>query len=183
MSSKMISLIILILLMPALLIISILIWIIDGGPIIFKQKRIGINNSDFTIYKFRTMKNGIDDVPTHLLKDPKNLYIKFGYFMRKYSLDELPQLLNIIKGDIVFVGPRPALYNQYDLIDLRSKSNIHLLMPGITGWSQINGRDNLTVEQKVELDRYYLKNKSFSLNFIIIIKTFIQLIKPKGIAH
>jgi Sugar transferases involved in lipopolysaccharide synthesis len=103
--------------------------------------------------------------------------------MRKYSLDELPQLLNIIKGDIVFVGPRPALYNQYDLIDLRSKSNIHLLMPGITGWSQINGRDNLTVEQKVELDRYYLKNKSFSLNFIIIIKTFIQLIKPKGIAH
>ena len=183
MLTRIISLILLILLIPILVIISILIYLADGFPIIFKQKRVGVYNSEFIIYKFRTMKKDMSDIPTHLLKNSNNVYIKFGLFFRKYSFDELPQLLNIIKGDIVFIGPRPALHNQGDLIDLRTESDIHLIKPGITGWSQVNGRDNLTINEKVEYDLFYVKNRSLLLNLTILIKTISQLIRPKGISQ
>ena len=129
------------------------------------------------------MKNDLGDIPTHLLNNSDNFYIKYGFYLRKYSFDELPQLLNIIKGNIVFIGPRPALYNQDDLIDLRTKSNIHLIKPGITGWSQVNGRDDLTINEKVDYDLFYLENRSLLLNLTILIKTIKQIVKPKGISH
>ena len=129
------------------------------------------------------MKNNVGDIPTHLLKNSNSAYIKFGQTLRKYSFDELPQLFNIIFGDLAFIGPRPALYNQKDLIELREELNVNKLKPGITGWSQINGRDSLSIKEKVDLDVYYLKNKSLSLDLLILLKTFIQLIFPKNISH
>lgn len=155
----------------------------DGFPIFFRQKRKGINNTQFWIYKFRTMKKGIPEIPTHLVKDPQNFYTCSGPFLRNLSIDELPQLINIIKGNMVFVGPRPALHNQYDLVELRTRVGIHELMPGITGWAQVNGRDELSIKNKVIMDKYYLKNKSFWLDIKILFMTAIQLIPSKGISH
>tara|TARA_Y100000590_G_scaffold129290_1_gene147807 strand:+ start:3289 stop:3837 length:549 start_codon:yes stop_codon:yes gene_type:complete len=180
MINRIFSLLILIMLLPLFLLIGLIIIVDDGFPILFKQKRVGQKNSHFLIYKFRTMKKGTPDIPTHLLNN-QNLYTISGPFLRKFSFDELPQLVNIIKGEIKFIGPRPALYNQDDLIKLRSEKGIHNIKPGITGWSQVNGRDNLSIIEKVKLDEYYYNNKSVFLDLKIIIKTITQIFSPKGI--
>ena len=133
--------------------------------------------------KFRTMKIDTPQIATHLVKDPDQYLTKFGKFLRKTSLDELPQLLSIIKGNMSFVGPRPALYNQYDLINLRKKKNIDQLMPGLTGWAQINGRDELSIKDKVQLDDYYFKNISIFFDLIIMFKSINVLYKVKDVKH
>jgi len=181
--SKIFSLIILICLSPILLIVSITIIIDNGFPILFKQKRVGQNNAYFWIYKFRTMKKDAPDIATHLIKDGTTSYTSIGPFLRKLSLDELPQLINIFKREMVFIGPRPALYNQDDLIELRTNVGVHALIPGITGWAQVNGRDELSIPEKVKLDEYYLQNKSFCLNMKILFLTGVQVLFPKGISH
>lgn len=163
--------------------VSFLIFFSDGFPILFWSKRFGRQNALFLMPKFRTMKKNTPDLPTHKLKTTRNYLIKFGGFLRKTSLDELPQLLCVLNGSLNFVGPRPALHNQSDLIRKRSKKNIQSLRPGITGWAQINGRDDLTIDKKVELDEYYLNNKSLLLNFKIIITTIVQIFSPKGVKH
>ena len=177
------SILLFIILIPIFIIIALLIIIDDGFPILFRQKRVGVSNGHFNIYKFRTMKKDTPDIPTHLLSDPESLYTKFGPLLRKLSLDELPQLINIIRGDMVFIGPRPALHNQYDLIQLRTESGIHKLMPGITGWAQVNGRDELPIPAKVKFDEYYLKNRSLKLDMLIILKTIFKSLKMSGVSH
>ena len=159
-----------------------MILIDDQFPLLFKQKRVGKNNTYFYIYKFRTMKKDSPDIATHLLKDKNKYYTLTGPFLRRFSLDELPQLFNIIKGEMDFVGPRPALYNQIDLIKLRTQAKVHNLSPGITGWAQINGRDDLEISEKVNYDKYYLKHKSTSLNIKIIILTILKVLKSEGVA-
>ena len=129
------------------------------------------------------MKKNIADVPTHMVSNPDSLLSKTGPFLRRFSLDELPQIINIILGEMVFVGPRPALYNQDDLIKLRKVKGIHRLKPGVTGWAQVNGRDELSIQDKVALDEYYLKQKSFMLDIKIILLTLLQVFSPKGVSH
>ena len=129
------------------------------------------------------MKKNTPDIPTHLVKDEKSLYTSIGPFLRKFSIDELPQLINIVKGDMTFIGPRPALYNQDDLIALRTQAGVHSLMPGVTGWAQVNGRDELSIPDKVKMDEYYLKNKSLWLNIKILFKTVIKVFKSEGVSH
>ena len=179
--SKIVSFILLVFFTPILFSVAIIIVLSDGFPIFFKQKRIGVNNIEFLIFKFRTMKKDTPDVPTHLLKNKEGLYIKSGLFLRKYSFDELPQLFNIILGDMVFIGPRPALYNQKDLIEKRTKLNIHKLYPGVTGWAQINGRDMLTIEEKVEMDFYYKIKQSLSLDIKIIWLSVLKVLKSENV--
>ena len=181
--SKIFSLILLICLSPILLIVAITIIVDDGFPILFRQKRMGQSNAHFWIYKFRTMKKDVLDIATHLVKDGNSLYTSIGPFLRKYSFDELPQLFNILKGDMIFIGPRPALYNQDDLIELRTQAGVHTLMPGVTGWAQVNGRDELSIPDKVKMDEYYLKNKSLWLNIKIFCMTVIKVFKTDGVAH
>ena len=177
------SLILLICLSPILLIVAITVMIDDGFPILFRQKRVGQNNAHFWIYKFRTMKKDAPDIATHLVKDGTSLYTSIGPFLRKFSFDELPQLINILKGDMIFIGPRPALYNQDDLIALRTQAGVHSLMPGVTGWAQVNGRDELSIPDKVKMDEYYLKNKSLWLNIKILFKTVIKVFKSEGVSN
>ena len=174
---------ILIMLIPFFFLVSIIVYISDGFPIFFTQKRVGKNNVYFNLYKFRTMRKDTPDIATHLMKNPERYLIKFGTFIRKYSLDEIPQIFNIINSDMSFVGPRPALYNQNDLISLRTSKNIHTIMPGITGWAQINGRDELSIKKKVELDLFYLLNKNLLLDFKILIKTTTRVFRTKGVSH
>jgi len=183
MVNRIIGFLLFILLSPFLLIFSILIYIDDGFPILYRQKRIGIHNSIFKVYKFRTMKNGIPDIATHLVKDPQSFYTKSGFWLRKFSIDEFPQLINIIKGDMFFVGPRPALHNQDDLIELRTKVEVHTLMPGVTGWAQVNGRDKLNIPIKVKFDEYYLKNRSWLFDMKIIFITIKRVFEIKGVSH
>jgi O-antigen biosynthesis protein WbqP len=163
--------------------VAISIFIEDGMPIFFKQKRVGINCSFFYIYKFRSMKKNTPNVATHLLENPEQFLLKIGRILRKLSFDELPNLINIIKGEMVFVGPRPALYNQEDLIVLRVAAGVDKLKPGITGWAQINGRDEISIEAKVELEKQYLRRKSFFFDLSIIIKTFTNVLFSKGVSH
>jgi O-antigen biosynthesis protein WbqP len=163
--------------------VSISIFIEDGMPIFFKQKRIGINYSFFKIYKFRSMKKNTPNVATHLLNDPEQYLLKIGKFIRKTSLDELPNLINIIKGEMVFVGPRPALYNQDDLMNLRVAVGVDKLKPGITGWAQINGRDEISNEKKVQLEQEYMNKRSTLFDIEIIIKTFTNVLFSKGVSH
>ena len=181
--TKSISLILLTILSPILLIVALAIIIDDGFPVFFRQRRIGLNNIKFCIYKFRTMKKETPDIPTHLVKDPESYNTTIGPFLRKLSIDELPQLINIIKGDMVFIGPRPALHNQEELKILRTEKGIHKLKPGMTGWAQVNGRDDLSIPDKVVLDEYYLNNKSFWLNMKILFMTVVQMLIPKGVSH
>ena len=155
----------------------------DGFPVFFTQKRVGINYTFFNIYKFRSMKKNTPNVATHLLINPKQYLLKIGIFIRKTSLDELPNLINIIKGEMVFVGPRPALYNQDDLMALRVAAGIDKLKPGITGWAQINGRDELSIEAKVNLEKEYLDKKSFLFDLNILVKTFTNVLFSKGVSH
>ena len=183
MFSKSIAIILLIIISPVLIIISIVILFSDKTPIIFRQKRVGLNNQNFFLYKFRTMRNNTPDIATHLLENPESFFIKYGSFFRKSSLDELPQLLNIIKGDMVFIGPRPALFNQHDLIKSRQDCGVHKLMPGITGWAQVNGRDSISIHKKVNFEKYYLDNKSLLLDTKILIFTIIKVFFGKDVDH
>ena len=174
----------LLLLSPVYLLIVILIKIDSKGPILFKQKRIGRNKKHFNILKFRTMK--IDtpkDTPTHMLENPEQYITRMGKFLRKTSLDELPQIINILKGDMSIIGPRPALWNQFDLIAERDKYDVHKLYPGITGYAQINGRDTLPIPNKAALDGEYVKKISLWLDIKIFIRTFISVFKSDGVVE
>jgi O-antigen biosynthesis protein WbqP len=168
---------------PLFLIVALVILIENGFPVFFSQKRVGVNYSFFNIYKFRSMKKDTPNVATHLLRNPEQYLLKIGKFIRKTSLDELPNLINIIKGEMVFVGPRPALYNQHDLMNLRVAAGVDKLKPGITGWAQINGRDDISIEKKVLLEKEYLQRRSILLDIEIIIKTFTNVLFSKGVSH
>ena len=183
MLSRFFALILLFLLSPLFIFIGLLILLEDGYPLFFIQKRIGINNTFFYIYKFRSMKKDTPNIATHLLTNPEKYILKIGKIIRKTSFDELPNLINIVKGEMVFVGPRPALYNQSDLMILRVIVGVHKLKPGITGWAQINGRDDISVEKKVELEQEYLCKKSFLFDFEIIFKTFMNVLFRNGVSH
>jgi len=181
--NRLFALILLLILSPLFLLVAISIFIEDGLPIFFKQKRVGINYTFFNIYKFRSMKKNTPNVATHLLENPGQYLVKIGGLLRKLSLDELPNLINIYKGEMVFVGPRPALYNQDDLMSLRVATGVDRLKPGITGWAQINGRDDISIEKKVGLEREYLEKKSFLFDLEIVVKTFTSVLGSKGVAH
>jgi O-antigen biosynthesis protein WbqP len=183
MINRLIAFILLIILSPIFLITALVILIEGGFPVFFTQKRVGINYSFFNIYKFRSMKKNTPNVATHLLDNPDQYLLKIGKFIRKTSLDELPNLINIIKGEMVFVGPRPALYNQDDLMTLRVATGVDKLKPGITGWAQINGRDDISIEQKVQLDQEYMNKRSTLFDIKIIIKTFTSVLFSKGVSH
>lgn len=176
-----ISLIFLILFSPIFLIVAIFIKLNSKGPVFFTQKRIGKNNQLFKLYKFRTMKVGTPNVATDKLTDAKSYLTAVGKILRKTSLDELPQLINILKGEMTFVGPRPALYNQYNLKELRTNAGVHVLLPGITGWAQINGRDHNDDTQKTQLDAYYLENKSLGLDIKILFLTVFKVLRAEGV--
>jgi O-antigen biosynthesis protein WbqP len=183
MFNRILALFFLIIFSPIFLLISFAIFLEDGLPFFFTQKRVGVNYSFFHIYKFRSMKKNTPNVATHLLTNPEQYLLIIGKFIRKTSLDELPNLINIVKGEMVFVGPRPALYNQDDLMALRVAANVDKLKPGITGWAQINGRDEISIEAKVALEKEYLQKKSFLFDLSIIIKTFTNVLFSKGVAH
>jgi O-antigen biosynthesis protein WbqP len=183
MFDRIFALILLIFLFPIFLIISILIIFEDGFPVLFMQKRVGAHGKLFLIYKFRSMKNNTPNVATHLLGKPKIYLLRIGNLIRKLSLDELPNLLNIVKGEMVFIGPRPALYNQYDLISKRDKCGVSQLKPGITGWAQVNGRDELTDDEKVFFDYEYLQKRTVSMNIKIIIQTILNVIRSSDVSH
>jgi O-antigen biosynthesis protein WbqP len=176
------ALISLILLSPLFIILILLIKLDSKGPILFKQKRIGLHKKHFNILKFRTMKiDAPKDTPTHLLKNPEQYITRLGKFLRKSSLDELPQIINILKGDMSIIGPRPALWNQYDLIEERDKYHVHKFYPGITGYAQIKGRDTLSIPIKAKLDGYYVSNISLLLDIKIFILTFISIFRSDGV--
>lgn len=169
---------------PIFLIIALIIKIDSKGPVLFKQKRVGKDKVHFEIYKFRTMYiDTPSDMPTHLLKDPKAMITRVGGFLRKTSLDELPQLFNILKGEMAIVGPRPALWNQYDLIEERDKYGANAIRPGLTGWAQINGRDELEIDIKAKLDGYYVQNMSFLLDIKCFLGTFLSVLKSDGVVE
>jgi O-antigen biosynthesis protein WbqP len=168
--------------LPVLL-IAIAIRLTSKGPVLYWSDRVGRNNSLFNMPKFRTMRVDTPAVATHLLPDPSRHITPVGAFLRKTSLDEVPQLWSILIGDMSVVGPRPALFNQDDLINLRTAAGIHALVPGLTGWAQVRGRDELPIPVKVEFDRYYLQHCSFSFDLKVIGLTLIQVIKGDGVHH
>ena len=169
--------------MPLGLIIASLIVLTDYGPIFYVSYRVGINNCLFKMPKFRTMKSTTPEVATHLLKDSTSFLTPVGSFLRKSSFDEIPQLYSILIGDMSLIGPRPALYNQDDLIDIRTQKGIHKIKPGLTGWAQVNGRDEITIEEKARLDEYYLNNLSFTLDLKIIFFTLIKVLFQRDVSH
>ena len=183
MLNRLFALIVLIILSPIFLAVALAIFLEDGSPIFFKQKRVGINYTFFNIYKFRSMKKNTPNVATHLLENLASYLLRIGGILRKLSLDELPNLINIIKGEMVFVGPRPALYNQDDLMILRVATGVDKLKPGIRGWAQINGRDDISIEKKVQLEQEYLYKRSTLFDIEIIIKTFTNVLFSKGVSH
>ena len=182
-TTKLLAIILLIVLLPLILIISLVILTVDGRPIFYKQKRVGCNNTFFNIFKFRTMKNNVEDMPTHLLNNPNKYLTRTGDFLRKSSFDEIPQILNIVNGKMTFIGIRPSLYNQEDLIKLRKDLGLDKFTPGVTGWAQVNGRDLLSINEKVVLEKYYYDNKSITLDMKILFLTLKQVIFSKGISH
>lgn len=163
--------------------IALMVRVTSKGPILYWSQRVGKNNTLFLMPKFRSMGVDTPAVATHLLSHPETLFTPIGSFLRKSSLDELPQLWSIFKGDMSFVGPRPALFNQDDLISQRTLAGVHILIPGLTGWAQINGRDELPIPQKVVLDAEYLKQKSFCFDLKILMWTFLKVLKKDGISH
>lgn len=175
------SLIGILILSPIIIVVALSVKLTSKGPVLFKQRRVGRNNEEFSIYKFRTMRIDTPNVPTHLLENPEQWITPVGKFLRKTSLDELPQLFNILSGKMSIVGPRPALYNQYDLKDMRTKEGIHNLVPGLTGWAQINGRDEIPLSLKVKLDKEYLDRKSFWFDLKIIFLTAVSVVKSEGV--
>jgi O-antigen biosynthesis protein WbqP len=183
MFGRLVALIVLIVFLPVFLVIALCIFFEDGLPVFFKQKRIGINYKTFFIYKFRSMKTNTPNVATHLLTNPDQYLLKTGKVLRKLSLDELPNLINIIKGEMAFVGPRPALYNQDDLMALRIAAGVHVLKPGITGWAQVNGRDEISIEEKVRFEKEYLKKKSIWFDLKIVGWTFRNVLFSENVSH
>ena len=177
------SLIVIILFSPILLALAIIVKCTSSGPVLFKQRRIGKDNVEFMIYKFRTMRIDTPNVATHLLKNPEQYITSIGKFMRKTSLDELPQLFNILKGEMSVVGPRPALYNQYDLIEMRTNANVHTVRPGLTGLAQVSGRDELENEQKVYFDQQYVQKQSFFFDLKLIFLTIVKVFKSEGVVE
>ena len=166
-----------------MLIVAVLVKLTSKGPAMYWSDRVGRNNLIFKMPKFRTMRIDTPAVATHLLGDPDRWLTQIGKFLRKSSLDELPQLFSILTGDMSIVGPRPALFNQDDLIELRTQKGVHALTPGLTGWAQINGRDELPIPVKVEFDEWYLKNRSFFLDLRIIVQTFVKVLSKEGVTH
>ena len=166
-----------------MLIIALSVKLTSRGPILYWSDRVGKNNKIFQMPKFRTMKANTPAMATHLMKNPEQYCTPVGSLLRKTSLDELPQLYSVLKGDMSFVGPRPALFNQDDLIELRTKKGIHHLIPGITGWAQINGRDDLPIPQKVDLDEFYLRHRSFIFDLKTIFLTFSSVLWSRGVQH
>lgn len=171
-----------VLLIPAVL-VAILVRLTSPGPILYWSDRVGRNNKIFRMPKFRTMQINTPALATHLLSDPSQYLTSVGSFLRKSSLDELPQLWSILCGDMSFVGPRPALFNQDDLISLRTSQRVDTLVPGLTGWAQINGRDEIPIPQKVALDVYYLHHQNFLLDLRILALTFLRVVRRDGISH
>lgn len=165
-------------------VIALLIFMSDPGPVLFKQKRIGKNKSHFYLYKFRSMKTSTPhDVPTHQLENPEQYLLKIGKVLRKYSLDELPQLFNILKGEMSVVGPRPALWNQFDLMEERDKYGANDVRPGLTGWAQINGRDELEIPVKARLDGEYVEKESFLFDCKCFLLTIGKVLKRDGVVE
>jgi O-antigen biosynthesis protein WbqP len=171
------------LLLLPIIIVAICVRLTSAGPAVYWSDRVGRYNAIFRMPKFRTMRTDTPAVATHLLSNPDQYLTPIGSFLRKTSLDELPQLWSILKGDMSFVGPRPALYNQHDLISLRTEQKVHEIPPGLTGWAQINGRDELPIPDKVKLDAYYLQHQSFRLDLQILLLTFFKVIKRDGVTH
>lgn len=173
-----------VILSPLLLLLALLVKCTSPGPVFFKQTRIGKDKRKFQIYKFRTMRTDTPrDMPTHLFSDAENFITPIGRFLRKSSLDELPQLFNILRGEMSFIGPRPALWNQEDLIEARDCCNANSLRPGITGWAQINGRDEIPIQQKAAYDGYYVDHVSFQLDLRILFLTVFTVLTAKGVAE
>ena len=164
-------------------VIAVLVRMTSRGPVLYWSDRIGRNNVIFKMPKFRTMRVEAPAVATHLLTDSSAWLTSIGCFLRKTSLDELPQLWSILKGDMSFVGPRPALFNQDDLVALRTRHGVHMLVPGLTGWAQVNGRDELPIPEKVKLDEEYLQHQSFVRDLLILWRTVVNVLAQKGVSH
>lgn len=173
----------LLVLLPLLLALALLIRATSKGPILYWSDRVGKNNQIFRMPKFRSMRTDTPQLPTHLLSNPQIYLTQIGSFLRRTSLDELPQLFSILVGDLSFVGPRPALFNQDDLISLRTERGIHVLVPGLTGWAQVNGRDELPIPVKVQFDYEYLLRRSFMFDLQIIGMTVVKVVRGEGIRH
>ena len=173
----------LILLFFPMLLIAVMISLSSKGPIIFWSERVGKNGKLFKMPKFRSMSIDTPQVATHLMDNPDEFVFPFGRFLRRTSLDELPQLFSIFKGDMSFVGPRPALFNQKDLIELRNKNGLGDIIPGLTGWAQVNGRDELSISEKVSFEAEYMKKKSFWFDLKILWMTFLKVVNRKGVSH
>jgi len=168
---------------PLFLLVVMAVRLTSNGPVLFRTQRAGKGNKLFTMYKFRTMRTDTPQVATHLLREPDQFLTPIGKLLRRTSLDELPQLINVVGGEMSLVGPRPALFNQEDLIALRTAGGVHQLTPGVTGWAQVNGRDELPIPEKVKLDEWYLKNRSFWLDLKIIGMTVFKVIRKEGVVH
>lgn len=168
---------------PVLLALGLAVRLTSPGPAIHWSRRVGRGNREFAMPKFRSMRTDTPDVATHLLEDPARWVTPLGRFLRKSSLDELPQLWSVLVGDMSLVGPRPALFNQHDLVELRTQAGVERLRPGVTGWAQVNGRDELPIPDKVKLDREYLERQSFGLDLAIILATARAAISGRGVSH
>jgi O-antigen biosynthesis protein WbqP len=177
------AVILLLILAIPMILVAVLIKITSKGPVLYWSQRFGKNEALFMMPKFRTMKTNAPILATHLFINPEKYLFSFGSFLRKYSIDEFPQLFSILKGEMSFVGPRPALFSQDDLMLLRIKSGVASLCPGLTGWAQINGRDNLSIQEKVTFDLEYMKNQSFWLDFKILWMTLLKVFKRDGVSH
>ncbi len=172
-----------VLLSPVMALVALIVKITSPGPVLYWSDRVGKDTVLFSMPKFRTMKVGTPAVATHLLADAKASLTPVGGFLRKSSLDELPQLWPIIRGQMSFVGPRPALFNQKDLVELRSRAGVNALLPGLTGWAQINGRDELTLTEKVRFDEEYVSRQSLRFDVAILARTALRVLKRDGVAH
>lgn len=177
------SVILIFILSPLIILISILLRITSKGPVLFWAPRLGLDENKFEMPKFRTFKEGTPILASNLIEDPESLYTPMGGFLRRFSIDELPQLYCILRGDMTFIGPRPCLDNQEDLISLRKKHNLFSIKPGVSGWAQINGRDEISLEKKIELDLEYFYRRSFFFDLKIIWMTIIKVIKSDNISH
>ncbi len=184
MMSKIIALALIVLLSPLFISISLLIFIIDGYPIIYIQKNYGLNNKIFNLYKFRTMKKNTPELPTEEFSNAESYISKLGRILRKFSFDELPQFFNVLKGDMNFIGPRPCMVKNEEIVrEMREIKGVHKIKPGITGLAQVNGRDNNSYNKKVELDYEYMKNANFMMDLKIVLKTFFVILFPRNIKH
>ena len=179
----MVALVLMLIFVPLFLLVALAVRLTSVGPVLFRTQRVGKGNKLFTMYKFRTMRMNTPQVATHLLKEPDQFLTPIGKLLRRTSLDELPQLINVVREEMSLVGPRPALFNQDDLIALRTAGGVDALTPGITGWAQVNGRDELPITEKVKLDEWYMKNRSFWLDLKVVRMTVVKVLRKDGVAH